>query len=68
MDDQTTFERERDNLINEIAQASARSSMEQVIASMNLLNKNLDNIVTLGRDFEHISELWANFRNSVEGQ
>ncbi|KAI8054469.1 DASH complex subunit Dad1 [Syncephalis plumigaleata] len=60
MESPGTFERERDNLINEIAQ-----SMEEVIANMNLLNKNLENIVTLGRDFEHISELWASFRNSI---
>jgi hypothetical protein len=39
--------------------------MEQVIANMNLLNKNLENIVTLGRDFEHIAALWAGFRASV---
>ncbi|KAI9590835.1 DASH complex subunit Dad1-domain-containing protein [Syncephalis fuscata] len=60
MDDQAIFERERDVLINEIAQ-----SIENVVTNMNLLNQNLDNIVTLGRDFEHIATLWANFRNSV---
>ncbi|KAL1922590.1 uncharacterized protein VTP21DRAFT_10129 [Calcarisporiella thermophila] len=60
MDNRTLFEKERDNLVNEIAQA-----LEQVITSMSLLNRNLETVITIGKDFENVAALWKGLHSNL---
>ncbi|RUP48532.1 DASH complex subunit Dad1-domain-containing protein [Jimgerdemannia flammicorona] len=60
MDSRTIFEKERDNLVDQVAQG-----LEQVIANMSLLNRNLETIITIGRDFENVASLWSNFQAAI---
>ncbi|GBB90483.1 hypothetical protein RclHR1_17470001 [Rhizophagus clarus] len=59
--DRTTFQKQRDNLINDIAQG-----LEQIINNMAILNKNLESIVAVGKDFENVASLWKNFNDTIE--
>ncbi|ODQ52536.1 hypothetical protein SAICODRAFT_30670 [Saitoella complicata NRRL Y-17804] len=47
------FEKERARLVGEIGQ-----SMEQIITNLNLLNRNLEGVVAVGKEFESVSTLW----------
>src|SRR5688572_27959350 len=39
--------------------------LEQVIANMQLLNRNHDTIIAVGKDFENVASLWKNFTGAV---
>lgn len=39
--------------------------LEQVITNMSLLNRNLETIITIGRDFENVASLWRNFQTAI---
>ena len=39
--------------------------MSQVIANVNNLNRNLETIITIGQEFEQLSQLWKNFHASA---
>ncbi|CAI2165431.1 779_t:CDS:2 [Funneliformis geosporum] len=58
--DRTTFQKQRDNLINDIV-----AVMEQVINNMAILNKNLESIVAVGKDFENVATPWKNFHDAI---
>jgi len=32
---------------------------------MSLLNRNLETIITIGRDFENVASLWSNFQTAI---
>ncbi|CUS14371.1 unnamed protein product [Tuber aestivum] len=50
------FEQQRDQLISEIA-----LSLEHVLMNMNLLNRSLEGVVAVGREFESVEALWSQF-------
>ncbi|CAG8444381.1 12678_t:CDS:2 [Funneliformis mosseae] len=58
--DRTTFQKQRDNLINDIV-----GVLEQVINNMAILNKNLESIVAVGKDFENVATPWKNFHDAI---
>ncbi|KAL8291801.1 hypothetical protein RQP46_002059 [Phenoliferia psychrophenolica] len=51
------FERERDRLISEIAEASPP------LIAVNQLNRNIENVTTVGASFEPVHALWKQFEN-----
>ncbi|KAI5845354.1 DASH complex subunit Dad1-domain-containing protein [Tricharina praecox] len=50
------FEQQRDQLRGEIALA-----MEHVLMNMNTLNRNMESIIAVGREFESVEALWSQF-------
>ncbi|KAF9423308.1 hypothetical protein BGZ94_008348 [Podila epigama] len=57
-----SFEAERSRLVNEIA-----IEMNQAITNINILKRNLETIVTIGQEFDQLSQLWSHLRtNSLE--
>ncbi|CAG8608324.1 2280_t:CDS:2, partial [Acaulospora morrowiae] len=58
--ERTPFQKQREILINDIA-----LGIEQVINNMAVLNKNLESVVAIGREFENVANLWKNFNNAI---
>ncbi|CAG8442099.1 2688_t:CDS:2 [Ambispora gerdemannii] len=56
----TLFQKERDNLLNNILQG-----IEQVNTNMALLSKNLDSVTAVGKDFENVAALWKSFNSTI---
>jgi len=54
--EKTPFEKQRDGLIGQITQ-----SMEQIITNMNLLNRSIEGVIAVGKEFESVSTLWRSF-------
>ena len=71
------FERERDRLISEIAEAStpgrvsqdlqpdhsSQQNLAKCVTSVNQLNRNIENVTTVGAGFEPVHHLWKQFEN-----
>ncbi|CCX33114.1 DASH complex subunit Dad1-domain-containing protein [Pyronema domesticum] len=60
--DKTYFEQQRLHLLGEINLA-----MEAVLSNMNTLNRNVESITAVGREFEAVERLWTQFE-SVRGK
>ncbi|GJJ68467.1 DASH complex subunit DAD1 [Entomortierella parvispora] len=58
--DTAAFEAERSRLVSDI-----NMEMSQVIANVNNLNRSLETIITIGQEFEQLSQLWKNFHASA---
>ncbi|CAG8724779.1 31215_t:CDS:2 [Gigaspora margarita] len=58
--DRTTFQKQKETMINDIA-----LGLEQVINNMNVLNKNLEGVIAIGKEFENVSSLWKNFNRAI---
>ncbi|KAG0026124.1 hypothetical protein BGZ82_009624 [Podila clonocystis] len=58
--DMATFEGERARLVSHI-----NIEMSQAISNINILNRHLETIITIGQEFDHLSSLWSHF-NSKE--
>ncbi|KAG0053750.1 hypothetical protein BGZ89_002830 [Linnemannia elongata] len=54
------FEAERNRLITNI-----QIEMGQVLSNVNILNRNLETIITIGQEFEQLSQLWKHFHASA---
>ncbi|KAK4054193.1 hypothetical protein OIV83_001219 [Microbotryomycetes sp. JL201] len=54
--DRSPFERERDRLVAEIAE-----NLAKCCSSVNQLNRNMDNVVEVGRGFDAVHDLWKQF-------
>lgn len=39
--------------------------MEQIITNMNQLNRNLESVISVGKEFESVSTLWRSFHDVV---
>ncbi|CAG8760681.1 5410_t:CDS:1, partial [Ambispora leptoticha] len=39
--------------------------LEQVINNINVLNKNLEGVIAIGKDFENVASLWKNFNSAI---
>ncbi|GAB5591927.1 Dolichyl-diphosphooligosaccharide-protein glycosyltransferase subunit dad1 [Umbelopsis nana] len=60
MESRAPFERERDALLENVSQA-----LEQVITNMAHLNRNLETINTIGKDFDNVASLWREFHTAI---
>ncbi|KAG9303445.1 hypothetical protein G9A89_013772 [Geosiphon pyriformis] len=58
--DRTSFQKERDMMLNNVLQ-----SLEQVNTNMSLLSKNLESVIAVGKDFENVAALWKNFNTAI---
>ncbi|KAL7270720.1 Dolichyl-diphosphooligosaccharide-protein glycosyltransferase subunit dad1 [Rhizina undulata] len=58
--DKSYFEQQRELLISEIA-----LSLEHVLMNMNLLNRSLEGVITVGKEFESVEALWSQFENVI---
>ncbi|KAF8928806.1 hypothetical protein BGZ47_001423 [Haplosporangium gracile] len=54
------FEAERNRLIINI-----QIEMGQVLSNVNIFNRNLETIITIGQEFEQLSQLWKHFHASA---
>ncbi|SCV69837.1 BQ2448_1231 [Microbotryum intermedium] len=50
------FERERSRLVAEIAEAT------KCVTSVNALNRNIENVISVGSGFEPVHALWTQFQ------
>ncbi|GAA5848301.1 hypothetical protein JCM9279_001003 [Rhodotorula babjevae] len=57
--DKSSFERERDRLIAEIA-----DNLGKCLNGINTLNRNIENVTAVG-NFESVHDLWAQFQDVV---
>ncbi|KAL5520007.1 hypothetical protein ACEPAG_1667 [Sanghuangporus baumii] len=55
-DEQTFFDKERDRLSGEIA-----SGFEQLLTTSNLLNRKLEEVLGMTKEYDTIASLWARF-------
>ena len=39
--------------------------MESIITNMNQLNRNLESVISVGKEFESVSTLWRSFHDVV---
>ncbi|CBF84212.1 DASH complex subunit DAD1 [Aspergillus foveolatus] len=52
----TVFEEQREELVREIA-----NGMEEVLANINRLSRNLDSVIAVGNEFGSVEALWSQF-------
>ncbi|KZP31430.1 DASH outer kinetochore protein [Athelia psychrophila] len=62
-EDQTFFERERDKLSGEIT-----AGFEELLSSSNNLNRKLEEVLGMTREYETIAALWKSFHELMRGQ
>jgi hypothetical protein len=60
MESRAPFEKERDALLENVSQG-----LEQVITNMAHLNRNLETINTIGKDFDNVASLWREFHTAI---
>jgi len=57
------FERERDRLSVEIT-----AGFEELLSSSNVLNRKLEEVLGMTREYETIASLWQSFHQLMRGQ
>lgn len=55
------FEKARDSLIQEIS-----GSINSIVINLNTLNRSLNNSIQVGKEFDHVSNLWNNFYTGIK--
>ncbi|KAI9033564.1 hypothetical protein CLU79DRAFT_882719 [Phycomyces nitens] len=60
MENQTSFENEYDALMDQAFQG-----FDQLQYNMNLLNKNLETLNAIGREFQQPAKLWETFHRGI---
>ncbi|KAJ4470823.1 DASH outer kinetochore protein [Lentinula aciculospora] len=60
-DEETFFEKERDKLSREIT-----SSFEELLSSTNGLNRKLEEVLGMTREYEVIAALWRSFHDLMQ--
>ncbi|KAK9462549.1 DASH complex subunit Dad1-domain-containing protein [Lipomyces oligophaga] len=58
--EQSYFEQQRAALVAEVA-----VSLEHVLANINTLNRALEGVIVVGKEFENVSSLWSTFYEGV---
>ncbi|KAK9467858.1 DASH complex subunit Dad1-domain-containing protein [Lipomyces arxii] len=58
--EKTYFEKQRDALVAEIA-----VSLEHVLSNINTLNRSLEGVIVVGKEFESVSTLWSTFYDDM---
>ncbi|TCD61019.1 hypothetical protein EIP91_009142 [Steccherinum ochraceum] len=62
-DEHTFFNKERDRLTAEIT-----SGFEELLSSSNTLNRKLEEVLGMTREYETIAALWQSFHELMRGQ
>jgi len=62
-DEQSFFDRERDRLTGEIA-----TGFEELLSSSNFLNRRLEEVLGMTREYDHIAGLWGSFHELMKRQ
>ncbi|RDX53356.1 hypothetical protein K466DRAFT_481687 [Polyporus arcularius HHB13444] len=62
MEEDTFFEKERDRLTAEIT-----SGFEELLSSSNGLNRKLEEVLGMTREYETIASLWESFHELMRG-
>ncbi|KAK9760086.1 Dolichyl-diphosphooligosaccharide-protein glycosyltransferase subunit dad1 [Basidiobolus ranarum] len=57
-----TFQQEKETVAKDIAQG-----IEELITNLTMLNRNLELVNSLGKDFEQMNHLWSGFRQVCAG-
>lgn len=60
LQDTSYFEKQRDLLVQEIA-----NSIDSVVFNMDILNKSLNESIQIGKEFEDIGKLWSRFYSGI---
>ncbi|KAK7204447.1 DASH complex subunit Dad1-domain-containing protein [Myxozyma melibiosi] len=58
--EKTYFEKQRDALVAEIS-----ISLEHVLTNINTLNRALEGVIVVGKEFESVSTLWSSFYDGM---
>ncbi|KAN0123445.1 hypothetical protein V8E52_002777 [Russula decolorans] len=62
-EEQSFFDRERDRLTGEIA-----TGFEELLSSNNFLNRRLEEVLGMTREYDTIASLWGSFHELMKGQ
>jgi len=62
-EDRSFFNRERDRLAGEIA-----TGFEELLSSSNILNRKLEEVLGMTREYDTIAGLWGRFHELMKGQ
>jgi len=62
-DDDSFFDRERDKLSADIT-----AGFEELLSSSNVLNRKLEEVLGMTREYETIAALWSSFHELMQGQ
>ncbi|KAI0304393.1 hypothetical protein B0F90DRAFT_1815725 [Multifurca ochricompacta] len=62
-EDRSFFDRERDKLAGEIA-----TGFEELLSSSNILNRKLEEVLGMTREYDTIAGLWGRFHELMMGQ
>ncbi|KAI9512468.1 hypothetical protein F5148DRAFT_1279797 [Russula earlei] len=62
-EDRPFFDRERDKLAGEIA-----AGFEELLSSSNILNRKLEEVLGMTREYDTIAALWGSFHELMKGQ
>lgn len=62
-EEQSFFDRERDRLTGEIA-----TGFEELLSSSNFLNRRLEEVLGMTREYDTIASLWGSFHELMKGQ
>ncbi|KNZ81279.1 DASH complex subunit DAD1 [Termitomyces sp. J132] len=64
-EDPTFFERERDRLARDIT--SVEQGFEELLSSTNVLNRKLEEVLGMTKEYDTIAELWQSFYRLMRG-
>ncbi|KAI0269864.1 hypothetical protein BC834DRAFT_819819 [Gloeopeniophorella convolvens] len=62
-EDRTFFDRERERLAGEIT-----TGFEELLSSSNILNRKLEEVLGMTREYDTIAGLWGRFHELMRGQ
>jgi len=62
-EDRSFFDRERDKLAGEIT-----AGFEELLSSSNILNRKLEEVLGMTREYDSIAALWGSFHELMKGQ
>jgi len=62
-EEQSFFDRERDKLTGEIA-----TGFEELLSASNILNRKLEEVLGMTREYDTIAGLWGRFHELMKGQ
>ncbi|KAH9980234.1 hypothetical protein BGW80DRAFT_1163854 [Lactifluus volemus] len=62
-EDKSFFNRERDRLAGDIA-----TGFEELLSSSNILNRKLEEVLGMTREYDTIARLWGRFHELMKGQ
>lgn len=54
----STFEKQRDYLLQEIT-----SAIDSVVSNLDVLNRSLNDSIQVGKEFDNVGRLWSSFYN-----